>query len=61
MGHNDQGQRRTRTRGALHAARTSKGDPRKEVRRQRAADRLAAHVYDPATCKPGCPKRAKAA
>lgn len=53
----DSNQRRTRTRSRTHAARTTEGDPRREARRQRAADRLAVHAYDPETCKPGCPKR----
>lgn len=43
-----------------HAARTNKGHPQRQARRDRAADRLAAHVYDPERCKPGCPKRAAA-
>lgn len=39
------------------AARTNKGHPMRQARRDRAAARLAAHVYDPRRCKKGCPKR----
>jgi hypothetical protein len=58
---NDQGQRRTRTRSALHAARTAKGHPMREARRRRAAERLAVHAYNPERCGPNCPKRKAAA
>jgi hypothetical protein len=53
----DTGQRTTRTRSSEHAARTPKGHPKREARRQRAAARLAAHVYDPQRCGEECPKR----
>jgi hypothetical protein len=53
----DTGQRTTRTRSSEHAARTPKGHPLREARRQRAAARLALHVYSPDRCKEGCPKR----
>ena len=46
----DSNQRRERTRSSAHAARTNKGHPRREARRQRAAERLAAHVCGP-ECK----------
>lgn len=58
---NDQGQRRTRTRSALHAARTNRGHPMREARRRRAAERLAVHVYNPDRCGPNCPKKEKEA
>lgn len=57
---NDNGQRRERTRASEHAARTPKGHPLREARRQRAAARLDVHVYDPDRCKDGCPKRGAA-
>lgn len=53
----DSGQRMTRTRGSAYAARTPKGHPMREARRERARLRLAAHVYNPETCKPNCPKK----
>lgn len=53
----DNGQRQTRTRASEHAARTPKGHPKREARRERSAARLTRHVYDPDRCKPGCPKR----
>ena len=39
------------------AARTNKGHPRRQARRDRAAARAAVHVYDPERCKPGCAAR----
>lgn len=46
----DSNQRRERTRASAHAARVPKGHPMREARRERAAERLAAHVCAP-TCR----------
>jgi hypothetical protein len=44
------------TRPGHHAARVNKGHPRRQARRDRAAERLAGHVYGRG-CGKNCPKR----
>ena len=46
----------SRTKRIGPAARTNKGHPKRQARRDRAAERLAAHVTGP-RCGPNCPKK----